>query len=244
MFLFSRKKSFLVDLIPDGYVDIHSHIIHSLDDGAQNIEDSTFLVESMLAMNFSKSIATPHTLTYVWDNSKENILEKYNNLKTEIPDLTHKIDLSVASEYLMDDTFLGLLEKSEILTLKDNIILVEMSYLNPPINLYDIIYKIQLAGYTPILAHPERYTFYHRNFDEFEKLKKAGCKFQLNLLSIVGYYGKDVFEIAQKLLSKRMYDFTGSDIHHEKHVTAFKRPVLLRKTDGLTEILKHNIIFK
>ncbi len=118
-----------------------------------------------------------------------------------------------------------------------------MSYISPPMQLYDIIFELQLAGYKPILAHPERYNFYHLNFDEYKKLKKAGCLFQLNLLSVTGYYGKPVFEAAKKLLENNMIDFTGSDTHHERHIEAFKSPILLKQPDLLIKALKKNSLF-
>ena len=129
------------------------------------------------------------------------------------------------------------------MTLKGNFVLIEMSYLNPPIQLYDIIFEIQLAGYTPVLAHPERYTFYHNNFSEYEKLKKTGCLFQLNLLSTVDYYGKNISSIADKLLQKGMIDFVGSDVHHANHIQSFYKKVSIKNTEALKIAMNKNLFF-
>jgi tyrosine-protein phosphatase YwqE len=118
-----------------------------------------------------------------------------------------------------------------------------MSYLSPPIQLYDIIFEIQLSGYKPILAHPERYTFYINNYKEFEKLKNSGCLFQLNLLSTVNYYGEIVGKQAEKLLKNNMYDFVGSDIHHENHIKAFERKIEIKSTKELEKVILMNSIF-
>lgn len=231
-------------LIPDGYVDIHSHVLFGIDDGAQTVTDSHFLLQSMVDLKFSKCITTPHTMKHVWDNSSKSITERLNDVKKALPDLAARLDLQAASEYLMDDNLTPLFKAGPLLTLKDNYVLVEMSYLNPPMQLHDIIFELQLAGYIPVLAHPERYAFYHPDFDQYHKLKKAGCFFQLNLLSTVGYYGKGVTEAAQKLLQKGMIDFTGSDIHHKNHVAAFSRKVLIKETKILTEAMQNNSLFK
>jgi tyrosine-protein phosphatase YwqE len=121
--------------------------------------------------------------------------------------------------------------------------LVEISYTNPPIQLYTIIFDLRVAGYTPILAHPERYVFYHYNFEEYVKLKKAGCLFQLNLLAVVGYYGAGITKIAEKLLQKGMYDFVGSDVHHQKHIEAFSEKVKVKEITSLKEVIAKNEFF-
>jgi len=243
MLTFFKSKPVLKDLIPDEYVDIHSHILFGIDDGAKTIEDSNFLMQSMLNMGFSKCITTPHTIEHVWDNTKEIILEKHQEVCALSPDLSKKVSLQVASEYMMNESFVALFQSEPLLTLKDNYVLVEMSYLNPPIQLYDILFKLQLAGYTPVLAHPERYSFFHNNFSEYKKLKKAGCLFQLNLLSTMGYYGPDVMEAAEKLLKKGMIDFTGSDAHHKTHIEAFSKKTRIKDFLPVTEAMKNNTVF-
>jgi tyrosine-protein phosphatase YwqE len=136
-----------------------------------------------------------------------------------------------------------LFQSKPLLTLKDNYVLVEMSYLNPPIQLFEIIFQLQVAGYTPILAHPERYAFYHNDFEMYKKLKNSGCYFQVNLLSTVGYYGKEVALSSQKLIKNEMIDFAGSDIHHKNHIDAFSRKVILKDYEKLVGIMKNNSIF-
>ena len=129
------------------------------------------------------------------------------------------------------------------MTIKDNYVLVEMSFLNPPIQLHEYLFELQLAGYQPILAHPERYTFYHSNFKEFEKLKKMGLKFQMNLLASVGYYGSDVANASDKLLKSGFIDFVGSDIHHKQHIDSFARKVVLKETKAFEIAIENNKFF-
>lgn len=244
MLFFKKNKTILQDLIPDNHIDIHSHILPGIDDGAQTFEDTLFLVNNMKSFGFTKLITTPHIFNGFWDNTKDKI---QSTEKIAISDLEKKniaIPIQAAAEYLMDDHFVSLFQRGEILTLKDNYVLVEMSYLNAPIQLYDIIFDLQVAGYKPVLAHPERYAFYHQNFDEYLKLKNAGCLFQLNLLSVVGYYGEAVAETAKKLLKKGLIDFVGSDIHHKKHIEAFHKRILLKDVLPLKEAISKNQLFK
>ncbi|SFB20972.1 Tyrosine-protein phosphatase YwqE [Flavobacterium swingsii] len=239
MLFFNKNKTVLKDLIPENHVDIHSHLLPGIDDGAQTIDDTLFLLDSLKNMGVSKFITTPHIFSGFWDNTKDKIqaleLETNSNNNTSF---------KAAAEYLMDDHFISLFQKGEILTLKDNYVLVEMSYLNPPIQLFDIIFDLQIAGYKPVLAHPERYAFYHNNFDLYQKLKNAGCLFQLNLLSTVGYYGKEVAHAAEKLLKKGLIDFVGSDVHHKKHIDSFDKKILIKDLHPLKEAIANNQFFK
>lgn len=243
MFLFSKPKKRLADLIPNGYVDIHSHLMPGIDDGAKDDEITVKLVKSLKDYGFGQFITTPHVLAGVWNNTREGILAKELYTKELLEKSGVANPFKAAAEYLMDDVFLKRIKQEPLLTIKDNHVLVEMSYLNAPMQLYDIIYELQLQGYKPILAHPERYLFYHSNFDQYAKLKKAGCLFQINLLSVTGYYGKAVLEAGKKLLEQSMIDYAGSDTHHERHVEAFKNPVLIKDTFGLTEALNKNSLF-
>src|SRR5690606_3698827 len=241
MFGFFKKKKILEDIIPDGLVDIHSHILYGLDDGAKSLKETQDLISDLKSFGFSKFIATPHTTPLVWDNTKEGILNQYEKVKNEL-DFTDK-NLRVASEYLMDDSFLKRLETEKLLTLKDHFVLVEMSYLNPPINLYEIILELNAQGYKPVLAHPERYNFYKNDYESFKRLKKAGCLFQMNLLSSVGYYGSSVTEIADYLLKEKMYDFVGSDVHHQKHIQAFSAEIKLKHINEFEYVIEKNNFF-
>lgn len=243
MFLFNKPKIRLADLIPEGYVDIHSHLLPGIDDGAKDEENSLFLVNSLRAYGFSQFITTPHVLPGVWNNTKEGILAKEASTKNYLDLQNVNNSFKAAAEYLMDESFHKLLKEESLLTLKDNYVLVEMSYINPPMQLYEILFDLQIAGYKPVLAHPERYMFYHFKFEEYQKLKKAGCLFQINLLSVTGYYGKPVLDIAKKLLDNNMIDFAGSDTHHERHIEAFKNPAQLKQHDNFVKALKNNSLF-
>lgn len=244
MFTFFKSKPKLSQLIPSNYVDIHSHLLPGIDDGAQTIDDSKFILEAMQSLGFNQVIATPHTIKTVWDNNKATIENAYTKTKLELNQLTNKVQLRAASEYMLDENFVALFKSEKLLTLKDNYVLVEMSYLNPPIQLFDILFELQLEGYKPVLAHPERYNFYHAKPKDYEKLKKAGCLFQMNLLSSVGYYGKDVSLAADKLLANNMIDFVGSDIHHQHHIAAFQNKIIIKNQKELELAMTENNFFK
>jgi tyrosine-protein phosphatase YwqE len=244
MFSLFKSKPVLKDLIPDGHIDIHSHLLPGIDDGARTFEDTLRLTQALQVFGVSQFITTPHIIQYVWDNTHDQILSKKETTVLELEKNKITIPFSAAAEYLMDDQFVQLFQSHELLTLKDNYVLVEMSYINAPIQLYSILFDLQVAGYIPVLAHPERYLFYHKNFSEYEKLKRAGCLFQLNLLSVVGYYGAEITKIAEQLLAKGMYTYVGSDVHHDNHIASFEQKVRIKDLAPLKEAIANNQFFK
>jgi len=243
LIFFSKKKSVLKDLIPDNFTDIHSHLIPGIDDGAKTSEDAIKLITELEKIGFNQFITTPHIIHNLWNNTHQTIKEGEKSLNNYLIENSNKKVVKASAEYMMDTYFLELLQKEKLLTLKDFYILVEMSYLNPPLQLLDIIFDIQVAGYKPILAHPERYFFYHNNFDAYHKLRKAGCLFQLNLLSVTGYYGENVARTAQKLLSNNMIEFVGSDVHHLNHVQSFDNRLIIKEEKPLLEAIQNNQLF-
>ena len=244
MLSFFKSKPHLKDLISEGFIDIHSHLLPGIDDGAKTIKETIHLTKAFQDMGFFFFLTTTNISHYIWNNSSETITENHKKTNFLLEENNLEIPFRAAAEYLMDDSFENYFKEKKLLTLKDNYVLVEMSYLNAPIQLYKTLFDLQVAGYIPVLAHPERYTFYHKNFSEYEKLKKAGCLFQLNLLSTVGYYGERIAKIAEELLKKGMYDFAGTDVHHMKHIASFSNKIKINSISNLKEVIANNQFFK
>ena len=215
---FNKSKPSLLNIIPDGYVDIHSHVLPGIDDGAKCLDDSRLMIKRMIDFGFSKIICTPHTMDGVYNNNNDKIISSYNNL---INNIEEDIIIKYSSEYMSDDILLKKIEEKTLLPLHDNFILIEFSYYSPPLNLNEIIFRLQLAGYRPIIAHPERYRFFHNDLNKLFDLKNRGCFFQLNLLSTIGYYGKDIMIFTDKLLKNDLIDFVGSDVHNIRQLEKF-----------------------
>jgi len=241
---FKTKKTPLTEIFPDNFIDIHSHLLPGIDDGAKNMSDSIMLIKRMQKFGIKNFICTPHIMEGLWENSTEDILNKLAELKQELAqhNITD-ITINAAAEYMLDTAFNNLLKKGNLLTLKDSYILVEMSYLGPPINIYETLFSIQVAGYIPVLAHPERYLYLHQNYSEYQKLKDAGCLFQLNLLSLSNYYGKSVQQTALKLLKDSFINFVGTDTHNNAHLSYLENINNPKIIKLIQPILKNNELF-
>jgi protein-tyrosine phosphatase len=243
MYSIFKKKPKLQDLIPQGYIDIHSHILPGIDDGAKTLEQTTEMMESLKSKGFSKCIATPHINPGVWNNNPEIIKDTYQHTKQSLQNEQQQMLFHCASEYMINDTFIPRLTSEPLMPLKENYVLVELSYVNPPLGLSEIMFEIRQKGYQPILAHPERYFYYHQDSTMYENLKNMGVMFQLNLLSSVGYYGPAVAKIADLLLKENSIDFVGSDIHHMRHAEAFDHKMILKSESQLQSAMAKNAFF-
>ncbi len=227
--MFSLFKSKNSTPTIEGYfpivTDIHSHILPDIDDGSPNIETSITLIKQLMSIGITSSIATPHIIGDLYRNDATTINTALQKVKSVLKENEIHFSVSAAAEYMMDDYFLELLQnKSPLLTLKDNIILTEFSYAEKPYNPQQMAFSIITEGYQPILAHPERYGYYHNNFKQYDALKDLGFLLQVNLLSLTGYYGKQVAKAAEYIIKNDLASFTATDLHHQKHMDALKNP--------------------
>jgi tyrosine-protein phosphatase YwqE len=206
-------------------VDIHSHLLPGLDDGLKEIEKSVEFIRDLKTLGYQKLICTPHILSDLYPNSRETIMPKLDLVREALADAGVDVKMDAAAEYMIDHDFLNMVStsrKEELLTIEGNYILVEMSYLAASPVFEQAIFSLRMLGLSPILAHPERYSYLHSDFDQYYRFKELGCKLQVNLLSLSGGYGPYVKRVAERLFREQMVDFLGTDIHHERHLDMLK----------------------
>jgi tyrosine-protein phosphatase YwqE len=222
--------------VPEFYTtDLHSHLIPSIDDGSESMEQSLELVEELSNLGFQKLITTPHTMNHRFPNTKEDILNGFAKLKDAVVNRGIPVELEVASEYYFDEHFIELIEEGDLLTFGDNYVLFELSYTALPFGVENGVFKLIQKGYKPILAHPERYATFQADPKKYEALKDTGLLFQLNVNSLDGFYGKSAKKAAEFLVDNGMVDFVGSDTHRPKYVEALKKTMSNKKLLKITE---------
>jgi protein-tyrosine phosphatase len=223
MLFFSKKKADPIDLSWLS-ADMHSHLLPGIDDGSPDVATSIELIKGFQALGYKKIITTPHILWEIYPNTVAIITSKQNEVKAAISDAGINIEFKAAAEYFIDEHFVQQLkDKVPLLTISQNIVLVEFSMIAAPVDWQEVLFEMQMQNYQPVLAHPERYTYLGRKTELFDQLKDAGCWFQLNLLALTGYYGETVHELADYLLKKNYYDLAGTDLHHSKHLAQLQR---------------------
>ena len=223
---FFRKRNSHLPELPADYsavgTDFHSHLIPGIDDGCQTPDDSLLLMEGLAGLGFRKLIVTPHVMSDHFRNTPAIIRSGLSTLRQLAAGRGLPLELGCAAEYYLDNGFRALLERKELLTLGDGFVLFEVSYINAPDNIRQIVFDLKVNGYKPLLAHPERYPFWAANFAFYETLKELGVFFQINTVSLSGYYGPGPKKTAERLIDAGMVDFIGSDMHHERHLQALR----------------------
>ncbi|MEZ5039021.1 MAG: CpsB/CapC family capsule biosynthesis tyrosine phosphatase [Saprospiraceae bacterium] len=225
MFSFFKKKPIAPSTFSALHTDMHSHLIPGIDDGAPDVETALALVEALVQLGYRRIITTPHVMADLYPNTPEIIQEGLEKLQNAITAAGLDIEIAVAAEYLMDEAFGAKIENKSLLTLPGNRVLVEMSFVSPAPEMDNYLFQLQLKGYRPIMAHPERYLYLKGDLKTYERLKDQGCALQVNILSLHGYYGSPVKDIAWKLIKHKMVDYLGTDLHHHKHAQQLKNAV-------------------
>ena len=218
---FSNKKKEKLHSIDFSIIktDMHSHLIPGIDDGAPDLSSSIILIKELVSLGFKKIITTPHIMSDIYRNSPENISHGLQELKKEIVKQEIQVEIEAAAEYYIDFEFEQKINDKNLLTFGDNFILIELSFSQAPQNLFEIIFKLQLEGYKVVLAHPERYGFYNK--ENYEELINRGVLFQINLLSLIGYYSSQIQLKAEELIANNQVSFVGSDCHNMRHAQLY-----------------------
>jgi len=243
MFTFFQRKVYLADYL-HGLVDIHNHILPGIDDGAKSVEDSIALIDGFSELGVKSFICTPHIMHNHYDNTPNTIRKAFALL---LKDLEKRgitdTSLDVAAEHMIDDNFENILQKNEVMPLHKEYLLVEMSFLQPSFNFETAIEEVARQHYFPILAHPERYMYYHQKYGKYASMKSNGILFQLNLLSLAPEsYGSNITKMAEKMLGDNLIDFVGTDVHHVRQLALLKEVKLSAKVlNKLLPIMERTI---
>ena len=205
------------------HTDIHSHLIPGIDDGSKSLEESIYLIRRMYDMGFRRFVTTPHIMNEFYKNTPEIINSGLKKLREAIANEGIPVEVEAAAEYLIDSDFENKFHSGKLMTFSNNYLLVELSYFNYPANIFNLFFDLQIAGYKIILAHPERYTYWHSNQKAYFDLKDRNIFFQLNTISLSGYYSVPTRETAIKLIDNGLIDFAGSDMHNDNYLQGFDK---------------------
>jgi protein-tyrosine phosphatase len=233
MFSFFRRSTKSQTNLSGLRCDMHSHLIPGVDDGAPDPEGSMRLINGMIELGYKKIITTPHIMWEMHKNTRETIMTGCETVRKMLSNAKIPMEFGAAAEYYTDEHFEEALKNEEpLLTLKDKLLLIEFSIMSLPLDLKKILFSIQIKGYQPIIAHPERYMYFSQRTNWFDEMRAMGCMFQLNVLSLTGFYGKGPLETCHYLIRKKYVDFIGTDLHHERHLK-----MIMRSADAINPVV-------
>lgn len=221
--LFGGKTKEPLDLSPLG-VDMHSHLIPGIDDGSQSMDHTIGMLLRFVELGYKKVITTPHIMFDYYRNTPEIILSGLEEVRAEVKRLNIPIEIDAAAEYFYDEFFVELLENEKLLTFGKNELLFEFSFGAKPNNIDELIFNIKTKGYTPVLAHYERYLFYiDEGIEPARKFRENGVRIQMNFNSLSGHYGPDIKKQAELLIDNDLVDYVATDCHRIEHLDILKR---------------------
>lgn len=227
--------------------DMHSHLLPGIDDGAKNIDESIEMIEALKAIGYKQLLCTPHVMHDFYNNSTETITTELKNLQEALQQKNILINIGAAAEYYFDEELTKRLIKKDLLSFGKNskYLLFEFSYFNEHQGVFDGVTNIIKEGYTPVLAHPERYPYYSDELNKYYELKGLGLHFQINLMSLTGHYGESAKRAAEFLIEKGLVEFVGTDIHRIGHMDQIKKVLKnkhLHKLVASGKLLNHKLI--
>jgi len=215
--------------------DVHSHFIPGIDDGSESLEMSIELIEAMAGYGYKKVITTPHVMSDYYKNTPEIILGGLDKVREGVQKAGLDIEVDAAAEYYLDFEMEQLIKEKQLLTFGQNYVLFELPFISEPPMLADSIFNMQMAGYKPVLAHPERYTYWYDQYEKYAELSEKGVILQLNINSLTGYYSPATKKISERLVKDGLIRLLGSDCHHMNHTRLMQSA---RKEKGIHQLLE------
>lgn len=214
---FSRKYSLRDTMVFDGFTDCHSHILPGVDDGIRTMRDALDVLDTYAALGVKQVWLTPHIMEDI-PNTTDKLRSRFAELQEAYAEQRNKelpeVQLSLMAENMIDGLLVKRLADGDVLPYGNNgkELLLETSYVQAPYGFQRILLDVQKAGYTPVLAHPERYMY--MGMEMYDTLRSQGVSFQMNLFSLLGGYGKEAKKRAEYLLENNYYSYSGTDIHN------------------------------
>ncbi len=224
--------------------DVHCHILPGVDHGAQTVEDSLAMLRAQKDMGISRVVLTSHVTAETFENTPETLKSAFELLKqavSEAEDLCH-MQLFLSAEYRIDEFWDKQYKLGNQIAMPGNYILMENSFHQELLELDNLLFDLRVKGYRPILAHPERYGYYAQRHQRLEQLHNMGIKFQVNLLSLAGYFGQHCRETALWMAKNGMVDMLGSDMHGMDHAKVIKAYINSKEWRKLVPIVQLQII--
>ena len=203
--------------------DMHAHWLPGIDDGAKDIEESLQMIKSLRAMGYRRLVATPHIMHELYRNTPEIIHERLATVRKACREADIDIELDAAAEYLLDEKFESHLEQyGPLLIGSQRYILIEFGFYQAPLDANRVFFRLTTGGFRVILAHPERYPYYHGKPEKLQAFRERGVLLQVNTLSLLGHYGSQVQKAAVTLIDRGMVDFLGTDAHSMAHLAKLR----------------------
>lgn len=213
-------------------IDIHSHIIYEVDDGASTMKESINIIKKLNDLGFDSIIATPH---YIENTKYNNTLisneKKLDLIRKKAIEEKINIKLYLGNEIFISDNIIKNIENKNINSMcYGKYLLIELPINNKMASGLDMMLSLKTKGWNIILAHPERYTLFQKDFKMLDEIIESGILLQGNFGSLIGMYGNKAKNLYKKLLKQRKYFVLASDVHKDNSILFRKFAKIKSKT--------------
>ncbi len=210
-------------------IDLHSHILPGIDDGAANIEMSLAMARAWVADGVTVVACTPHILPGLYHNTGVQIRQAVAELQFRLDQEGIPLQLVAGADNHIVGDFAGLIQSGHLLTLADTrYVLVELPHHVAPARLDDCFFGIQVAGFVPVFTHPERCTWIKQHYTAIQRLAQSGVWMQITAGSLIGAFGGQPKYWAERMLDEGLVHILASDAHD----TSRRPPVLSKGRDA------------
>lgn len=236
MFGFLRRNKEPRPIFKPLGTDMHCHLVPRVDDGSKCMEESIECLNTLKAVGYDRVIITPHFQSPRFQNDEDDICRRYEELKRQAAEAGVEIELAgIGGEYRIDDGFQARLDNPRFLQVAGKYVLVELSLHQQRMGCDEMIFDLQMKGYDIVLAHPERYPYLTLFGSRMEQLRNQGVLFQVNVLSLGGFYGEEPQRRAYKLIEQGWVEFLGTDTHNTMYAQTLIALTHDRKVEKVLE---------
>ncbi len=196
-------------------IDIHSHILFGIDDGAADLEASIKMAQQAYIDGVTDIIATPHYIKGSYENTADIIIAKTAVLNRELKKMNIDVKIYPGAELYLDIDLLDDLFSKKLMSLNHSMyVLIEFPFQSIPRGTDELIFKLLVNKYIPIIAHPERNSEFLRKPEKLYGFIEKGALVQMNAGSLLGDFGSSVAKLSRVFLQNKFVNFVGSDAHH------------------------------
>ncbi len=222
--------------------EVHCHILPGVDHGAQSVENSIEMIRALMDMGLTRFMCTSHVTSETFENTPESLTAAHKVLTQAVQEAGLDVELYASAEYRIDEYWDKQYAAGKVLPMPGNYILMENAFQQELLGMDELMFDLMVKGFKPILAHPERYIYYAHRHERLVKLHNSGVKFQINLLSLTGYYGSQARETAIWLIKNEMVDMLGSDLHNLDQAHIIKEYINGKEWEKVSATLQPKII--
>ena len=220
-------------------------MVPGVDDGAPDLASAIEMVDGLVSLGYEGAVTTPHVMVGTYPNDRSTLVPPFEALKDAVSERHPNFKLALGAEYFLDTGVLSDLRNGNNLLVPGGRLLFELAFGAPPEEglLKEFVFEAKVRGFQPVLAHIERYSYWHEELHRFEQLADLGVWLQVNAASLTGAYGLEIQQAASTCIEKGWVHLLGTDAHGIRHIDALADSRVKASVHRLAETARNSRLF-